>query len=209
MTNPEIERIHEDVVTLPNDTTYDELLSRLIDGKIPVDAYGVGNAKTLSHLLAEINEGESIVTIDVRGIVRRQVTVLWVDVICTLSNGDVHILKEDRQEFKDGRVKVRNLTSSLGEKLKPSETINEGVMRALQEEIGAEEVDNLYETGYEEKTFIPETFPGIESTYSMHKFACVIPEQAFVPEGYVEKQHDKTNYYTWERIHTNAQDLQK
>jgi len=48
--------------------------------------------------------------------------VLWVDVINIRPNGDIYLLKEDRQEFH-GRLKPkrRKLQSSIGEKLKPGE----------------------------------------------------------------------------------------
>jgi hypothetical protein len=204
MTNPEAERVTEEVTILPIDINLDQLLQRLLAARIPIDEYGKGAAKTINHLLSEINEGEAILTVDTNKNVYRQVNVLWLDVICNLSNGDAYILKEDRQEFKDGRVKVRSLDSSIGEKLKPFETIEEGVARALQEEIGVDKIDSLYDIGYQERTFIPDTFPGIESTYKMYKFASVIPETSFVPEGYIEEQSDKTNYYTWELIHKST-----
>lgn len=202
MISPEAAKSPGARVTLPSDISFDTLMEKLITGNISVEDYGVGNAKTVSHLLSEINEGEATVTIDEANNIYREVSVLWADVLCVCSDGRVYILKEDRQEFKDGRVKRRNLDSSIGEKLKPSEAPNDAVSRALREELSVEEIDRVYDVGYNERTFIPDTFPGIESTYKMHKYVTVIPEKEFKPEGYVEYQNDKTNYYVWELLHS-------
>lgn len=124
--------------------------------------------------------------------------------LCELSDGSVYHLREDRQEFKDGRTKRRQLDSSIGEKLKPSENTEVAVQRALSEELGVNNSQSLYSIGYSERTFMPDAFPGIEGTYKMHKYVSMIPETAFIAEGYVEYQTDKTNYYTWDRIHINT-----
>lgn len=204
METPEIKHTTEEFITLPRDINIDQLFNRLLKARIPINKYGKGAAKTINHLLAEINEGESVITVNSSGNLFRQVNVLWVDVFCILASGDMYVLKEDRQEFNDGRIKVRNLDSSIGEKLQPSESLQDGVKRSLHEEIGVDEIDKICEAGYEEKTFIPDTFPGIESTYKMHKFETVIPETAFVPEGYIEEQSDKTNYYTWKLVQKSS-----
>ena len=189
------------IVTISQHVDMDTILEKLREAKIPVDEYGRGTAKTVEHLLSEINEGEAVLTIDQDGKTHRTVGVVWVDVFCALSNGKIYRLKEDRQEFKDGRVKVRNLDSSIGEKMKPSETTNEAIVRALSEELGIVDIETTYDSGYEERTSYTDTFPGIESTYKMHKFAAIIPETAFTADGYIENQHDKTNYYAWELIY--------
>jgi len=200
MTNPELAHQSNERFVLPSNVTLEELLDRLVEGRIPVHDYGVGNAKTIHHLLSEVNEGESIITIDDKGDVHREVNVLWIDVLCELSDGSIYYLKEDRQDFKNGKTKRRELDSSIGEKLKPLESPEEAVRRAISEELGVNDYTSLYNIGYKEKTFIPDTFPGIESTYKMYQFVSMIPETAYNKDGYVEYQVDKTNYYTWELL---------
>ena len=207
MKHPEVTTSSPERTALPFETTYDQLLEKLIAGNVPLEAYGQGGAKTIHHFLSEINEGEAVVTIGKNNAVFREVSVLGVDILCKHSNG-VYILKEDRQEFKDqdGRVdtsrpvKRRELDSSIGEKLKPNESPEDAITRALEEELGVKELSNVYKIGYEEKTSMSETYPGIESTYKLHKFVTVISEDEFKPEGYVEDQHDKMNYYVWEQL---------
>ncbi|MDB5180458.1 MAG: hypothetical protein JWO54_216 [Candidatus Saccharibacteria bacterium] len=200
MTNPEQAELQNLRTIVPADITLDQLMEKLIAGNVPVDQFGVGNAKTVLHLLTEIVEGETVMTIDDNHNVYRNVNVLWADVLCELADGKVYILREDRQEFKDGRVKRRALGSSIGEKLKPSESPEDAINRALQEELGVKTIDRIHKIGYNERTFIPDPFPGLESSYQMHKFVTVIPESEFKSEGYVEYQQDKTNYYVWELL---------
>ena len=199
---PEVPDFPEYQVALQRDINFDQLMNVLIEAGVPVEEYGINAAKTVLHLLSEINEGEARVTINAKGELLRELNVLWVDILCELSTGDVYVLEEDRQEFNDGRIKRRNLDSSIGEKLKPGEDPKRAVARALHEELGIEDsIEALHHIGYDERTFIPDAFPGLESTYRMHKFVSVISEDAFVPEGYIEVQTDKTNYYTWRLIH--------
>lgn len=194
--SPRYERI-----PIPETVSLDELLEKLIQAGIPVEKFGTGGAKTVQHLLTEIKDGESVMSTNGEGRLFREVGVLWLDVLCKRGDGSVYALREDRQEFHDGRVKRRNLGSSLGEKLKPSEAPEDAVVRALAEEIGfAGETSELYSFGHEETTRTPDNYPGLETDYHFYKYLTVIPEDAFRPDGYIEYQSDKTNYYVWERI---------
>ena len=195
---PEVQQ--DQGVALSTETDFDQLLEVLVRAEVPVDDFGTGPAKTVQHLLDEVQSGESVIHVQKTGEILRELRVLWVDVMCELSNGDIYVLREDRQEFKDGRVKRRALNASLGEKLKPGETPEDAVQRALEEELGVQRITNVYDTGYEEKTLTPDTYPGVKSSYQFYKFATVIPESEFKLEGYVEDQPDKTNYYVWELL---------
>lgn len=184
------------------DIEREELVQILERANVPLDSFGKGPAKTVDHLLKEIREGETVLRTWPSGEILRELKVLWVDVVCEHANGDVYFLREDRQEFKDGRkdnIKRRTLEASLGEKLKPDEKPDEAVVRALQEEIGVSDVDGVFQTGQSEKSLTPDTYPGVPSSYVFCKYAVMINESAFVPEGYIEDQPDKTNYYVWDR----------
>jgi hypothetical protein len=200
MTTPEIAKQDEKIERIESDITFDKLLDLLLASGIPVDQWGVGAAKTVGHLLSEITEGESLVYIDASGRLRREVNVLWIDVFHETIEGDLHYLVEDRQEFKDGRIKRRTMDSSLGEKMKPTEDSEEAAVRALAEEIGVTDIASLYYFDTTQKSMIPDTYPGFESDYLMHKYVSTLSEKDFVPEGYVEEQPDKTNYYVWQQI---------
>lgn len=204
MTTERTEKSHvwsEEARILPQDITLEELLEKLVAARVPVETYGQGIAKTVEHLLAEINEGEAKLSVDGEGNLQRLLDVLAIDVYCALSNGDIYVLKEDRQIFRDGRSKRRILDSSIGEKLEQGEEGLQAARRALQEELGIWEVEALHQGGLEEKTRHSSAFPGLKTTYRMQRFVAIIPEQAFDSQGYVEQQTDKTNYYVWELLH--------
>ncbi len=202
MTNPEFSQLEQGVV-FDERTTVQQLKTALRRGGVHVDRFGMGPAKTIENLLDEIHEGESTITVKSNGEILRELRVVWVDVFCELSNGDVYRLREDRQEFKDGRednIKRRTLDSSLGEKLKADEAPEVAVMRALEEELGIKEIISVQSHGSTAKVLTPDTYPGLESSYIFYKFETVIPESAFNPEGYIEDQPDKTNYYVWDLV---------
>lgn len=185
--------------TLPKDVSLEELTGILITCGIPIEKWGMDEAKTIDNLLVELQNGESAMWVDDQGI-HRDVTVLWLDVIHETSDGDVFLLKEDRQEFRDGRVRRRDLPGSLGEKMKPNERPVDASMRALAEEIGVENITSHYVIGEEVKMYTPPTYPGLESRYTTYSHLVQIGTEDFRPEGYVEYQEDKVNYYVWKKL---------
>lgn len=201
MQSPEFrERIRAPKTIIPPDTSFDVFYGILEEAGIPLAEYGAGQAKTLQNLHTELSQGESVLRLDKKGKLTREVNVLWVDVLCEMPDGSVYIIREDRQEFKDGRIRNRKLDGSIGEKIKPNETLEEAVVRAMSEELGLRTMTSLYKFDEETRTFFPPTFPGIESTYNMTRFVTSIPPEDFAPEGYIEVQPEKTNYYVWDRI---------
>lgn len=167
---------------------------------IDLATWGTGSAKTVDHLLREIDSGESEVTFSPDGTAQRRVRVAWVDVLHFDANGNVYQLYEDRQEYSDGRVRKRELGSSLGEKFLPSEEPLEAAVRALSEELGITDYASLHSIGSKQTTHSPDSYPGLESQYDTHSFVAVIEGDAYNPDGYVEVQTDKSNYYSWRLV---------
>lgn len=181
---------------------YRELVDILTKARVPIEEYGQGGAKTIQNLHKELMSGESVMRVSDKYELTRDVNVVWIDVVCSLSNGDVYLLREDRQEFKDGRIRRRSTPSSLGEKMQPGEDLDQAIMRALSEEIGVDAIETLHKVGESEEKFTPPTFPGLETTYTSYSYVAVLPEAAFVADGYVEHQAEKDNYYVWDLIHS-------
>lgn len=201
MKNPELHHAQEERTVLARDIDFDTLFYHLADANVPLLLYGTGGAKTVQHLLSEIHDGESLLSVDAKGNIYREVEVLWLDVFCKLSNSEIYTLREDRQEFQDGRVKRRNLDSSLGEKLKPGEDPQEAVGRVLAEELGIQSsTEATYFMSHDQTTLTPDTYPGLETDYTFYKYAAIISEDDFESEGYKEVHADKTNYYVWQRL---------
>lgn len=199
-TSPEHTSFSAESVTITPDITIDELLALMQRAQLPIETYGTGSAKTLLHLLKEINDGESLITVDPSGKLHRQVNAVALNVFHTDKQGLVWKLKETRQVFKSGRVRERQLESSIGEKLKPGEEMQAAAERALREELGILQIESLRFLGSTTDTWPAVSYPGLSTTYGTHRYDSVIGAESFSADGYVEVQEDKTNYYTWEQV---------
>jgi len=173
----------------------EKLLELLERAGINVDAFGVGKAKTLEHLLTEVNDGESKL-VESDGKLVRKLRVLSIDVYYQYGGERYHLV-EDRQVFKDGRERKRNLSASVGEKIHADEDLNEAVTRALAEELGIRHFSITSPFSDEVKETTSPSFPGLVSEYQMHSVAVEIYADEYRTE-YVETQEDKSTYFVWE-----------
>lgn len=184
--------------------TIEDLEVALRAAGIDLELWGKGAAKTLAHLHKEITEGESSLNQTENGVERR-VGVAGVDILYDDQAGNTYHLVEDRQEFRDGRVRRRHEDTSLSEKLKVGENPEEAAKRAVEEEIGVTKIDSFHTLGHKEVERTSPSYPGLASVYDVYTYAAVLGHEDFNPEGYVEEQTDKTNYYVWKVLNsTNA-----
>lgn len=176
-----------------------ELIEKLRIAGVPFENWGTGKAKTVGHLLEEVNAGETVLE-ERDGTLLRQVDVAMVDVFYHPEGGDSLYLREDRQVFNDGRERPRTLDSSLGEKRHPDETFEEAAERGVRTELGipAEDLEftpkGVTTRGPEESP----SYPGLQTLYTFHRSAVTLPEELYRPDGYVEVGGDKTTYFTWQ-----------
>src|SRR3989344_3381838 len=154
------------------------LVALLKISNVSLGDWGTGAAKTVDHLLKEINDGESTL-IKKGNFLLRSVIGSSVRIFYKQKSSALLFLKEDKQIFKDGREKRRELAEELGvtEKLPlvPRPNIIKGPIPSI-------------------------SFPGLYTLYSIYAFEVFLPEKWYKPEGYAEKQADKTNYFIWEEI---------
>jgi len=163
---------------------------------VPLDEWGKGDAKTLQHLQKEIESGESILEFTDAGVVK---ITLGSCINIFHRVGDIRLkLVEDRQVFKDGREKKRNLSTSIGEKRSPDENPLDCAYRALEEELGISERLPLTDCGPNNSGLVPSvSFPGISTRHFLDIYELELPDHLYKPEGYIEEQEDKTNYFVW------------
>lgn len=181
----------------------DSLRAFLEAHSIPIQKWGKGEAKTLDHLLAEINTGEATIAVKDSRVIRMIATAA-VNVYYTEGAGNL-LLVEDRQVFCDGQIRRRNLNTSLGEKVKVGEKPEEAAQRALEEELGINENLSFISESVLEKPLLPsESFPGLYVTNVLYRFDVFLPAQFYRPEGYVEYQADKTTYFIWRLLDGQA-----
>src|SRR5690606_24975958 len=112
----------------PEPTSPGQLEQQLREAGLPIDRWGEGPTKTVEDLWQEIADGESRLIVSQvdelnarQGELVRVTNVLGLDVYAR-HDGRLYRLKEDRQEFSDGRgTRYRDIDSSLGEKIKADE----------------------------------------------------------------------------------------
>jgi hypothetical protein len=129
----------------------DSLRNQLESFGIDTTTWGTGEAKTIEHLYKEIKNGETILVVNDAGELLRKVIVGGTDVYYTSPEGKRYHLKEEKQVFKDGRERRRNLETSVGGKIKPNEDPKDATMREIKEELGIVSEIDLKEMGGQNK----------------------------------------------------------
>jgi len=179
-----------------------ELINKLNQFDIPIDKWGKGETKTVKHLLDEIQSGESILIRDNKNKeLSRKISFLAIDVLYEDKSGQYKLV-EKKQIFNDGRERVRNLDTSLGEKIKSNEIdIKDVTKRAIFEELGIiggiKFVDNQKTI---KETVDSKSYPGLKSLHTKIHVTIKLKPSQYISKGYKETQKDKTTYFVWKKI---------
>lgn len=173
-----------------------ELSDKLTEFEVPIDTWGQGQAKTVKHLFDELQHEECHIE-DRGGFLVRYLEFVGVRIFYKKGE-EILYLKEDRQEFNDGRTRKREMPSSVSEKMKFGENPQLSAIRGIKEELGIyvkpEQLIKQRDLNYRGGSL---SYPGLTSKYKGHQFTCYLTEQQFNPEGYIEKQEDKSTFFTW------------
>ena len=179
--------------------TIDSLRAQLQNNGIDLSKWGQKGTKTVEQLFEEIEEGETEMTKDVDGKLLRKVLGVGADIFFT--DGDqTYKLKEEKQVFDDGSVRVRDFARGVSEKMKFGEYSHDAMARGIQEELGI--MSNIY---LEEIETIVETkdspsYPGLMSHYIVDIFKVNLVPRQYKPEGYIEKRDGITTYFIWTKV---------
>lgn len=173
--------------------TIEDLTKVLRENNIPIDTWGKGNAKTIKALLNEIVKKDCFIEGGTR-----YIEFAGIQIFYKTSDGKILKLKEDRQEFKDGRTRRRIMTASVGEKMLIGEDERLAAVRGIKEELGvdidASQLSNETPIDYKDQS---QSYPGLDTKYKGYGFDCYFNDEQFNPEGYVENQEDKDTYFVW------------
>lgn len=177
--------------------TVEELTNKLKEYSIPVEEWGTGEAKNVEHLLDEIR-GEECNLEDRGGYLIRSIEFVGVRIYHKDKDNVTWVLKEDKQEFKDGRVRRRNMPSSVSEKMKFGEDSLISAIRGIKEELGINveghqliKMRDLFYNGGSQ------SYPGLRTRYKGHQFTCFFNDDQFDENGYIEIQKDKSTFFKW------------
>jgi hypothetical protein len=179
-----------------------ELKDKLEKHNIPTDDWGTGKSKTLYHLFLETEEGETILEPYEYTLIRK---VSFIGgIILYKKDGEWLRLKEDKQVFVDGRTRVRKkMPYSLAEKFKTGEDHKNVVIRGAKEELDLT-IDESQISYYNERVFIEESsqdYPGLKTEHTGYEYLIILNEDQYKPEGYIEKQADKSVYFGWHKMY--------
>jgi hypothetical protein len=167
---------------------------------IPVDLWGTGKSKTINHLLKELQNSECSLEEENESITR-YIEFVGIKVYYIDKEDQRWILKEERQEFNDGRVRRRNIPNSVSEKMKFGENPTFAAIRGIKEELGVDinsnQLSKYSDLHYDGGSV---SYPGLDTKYKGHKFICNLTETQFEPNGYIEVQEDKKTFFTWKKI---------
>lgn len=177
-----------------------DLTNLLKQHDIPCDIWGTGKSKTINHLLDEIKNNESELKIISSNLIRF-IEFVGIKIFYTDEEGQKWFLKEDRQEFKDGRTRRRNIPSSVSEKMKSGEDPLISGIRGVREELGIKiyghQLRKHRDLNYDGGSL---SYPGLETKYKGHKFICELEKSQFNPSGYIEVQTDKKTFFVWNKL---------
>jgi hypothetical protein len=177
-----------------------DLINLLKKHDIPCDLWGTGKSKTVNHLLDELKNNECELT-EMNGTLTRFIEFVGVKIFYTDKEGQRWFLKEDRQEFKDGRVRRRNMPSSVSEKMVAGEDPLIAAIRGIREELGVKvyghQLMKRRDLHYDGGSL---SYPGLDTKYKGHKFICEFDDSQFEHTGYIEVQSDKNTFFVWNKI---------
>ncbi|KAJ4976843.1 hypothetical protein NE237_001949 [Protea cynaroides] len=159
--------------TSPNHFSTPQSLSDWLKPRLPSDSFaswGVKpGTKNVHNLWLEIAEGETSLIDSIPPL--RTVHVVTVRII----DGHGSVLLESHQELSDGSLRER--CRPLSEKMKPGESVDDAVKRAVREELGSiirgssddgllRIVPGSYLTKVEER--VSASYPGLPASYVLH-----------------------------------------
>jgi len=177
----------------------EELMNYLTKFAVDFSSWGTGKSKRIEDLYKEIvnkdckleEHGEYLLRI-----------IEFVGVkIYYRKEEELWMLKEDRQEFNDGRIRRRNLPSSVAEKMISGESSIEAAVRGISEELGIKissaQLTKKKDINYNGGSM---SYPSLRTKYKGYGFTCFFTDEQFKKEGYIEFQTTKKTYFKWVKI---------
>ena len=137
---------------------------------VPVEDWGKGESKDVSHFHKEIDAGESYIRIDNKGLAR--VVEIVEMYFKSPQPWEKVVLKEVFQILPDGRRREKNMVP--GGKIKTGETSSEALTREILEELNLEPEEYKYVSLPVKVEFrSSKSYPGMVCQYIIHPFEIV------------------------------------
>jgi len=164
--------------------------------------WGTKDYKTGQSLYGEIAGGDCVLKLGPDGL-RRMTKAVFVDVMYC-NGGQEYILKEDRQEFSDGRARRRNLPGSAGEKVVTGESFKQAVKRLIKDEelkgIGlSTEGSRLIKKKKWRASGEANSYPGLVTKSENVKYEWKLRSDQGKPKDFSVREEDTITYFVWVR----------
>lgn len=171
----------------------------LLTLSLDLNSWNSGQAKSVDHLLNEINNGESSIQL--------KPPLRVVNVVQVLVALDDKYLLELEQELDDKRTRKRNIPPS--EKMKPGENCLDAARRCLLEELQIldKDIEILSDTCkaiYRYRN--SRSYPGLRTKYCIYRVKVIVknlPAEGFWTEertNYGEKEIIRRFYWGWDHL---------
>jgi hypothetical protein len=182
------------------------LKNTLTGAGIDVSKWGQGNAKSLAHLEKEMFFGETVMALNREGELRRNLRICTANVFYADKDGVIYKLNQVKQVFASGRERPRRFDNSMTEKCQFEEDALKAMHRGLKEELGLEGVKSVKMVGEKKENLDSESYPGLQSVYTIYDFKVDLSDEDYNPEGYVEDENGIFTYFEWEIYEDNKKE---
>lgn len=177
-----------------------EIISMLDRHKVPWHTWGTGTSRTLEALCDYHEKDQLHFRNNTSPSIIIEVQVAVVLVTHKFNRRWVELF-EDRQVFDNGEVLQRLNFNGLGETVRRNEGFREAAARCLQEELSFNNPRHYQlseRVRTEKRDPVPsEKWPGLMAAYHRHVFECVISRKIYRPDGYQERDGDRTIHFKW------------
>ena len=175
----------------------EELSNKVKEYSVPIDSWGTGESKAIEHLLDELKNEECGIE-DKGGYLVRSIEFVGIRIFYKDKDNVKWELKEDKQEFRDGRTRRRNMQSSVSVKMKFGEDPIYSAVRGIKEELNVDvethQLRKMRDIGYNGGS---QSYPGLRTKYKGYQFTCFFNDEQYDPIGYIEVQKDKSTFFKW------------
>ncbi len=182
------------------DMKLDLFRERLLSAGVDCYSWGQGATKTVEQLFNELCSGESDLGIDDGSLVRI-LSVVTVNIF--FKDGEKTLkLFEKEQVFANGSKRVRNLDTSLSEKMQFQETKEETLVRMMKEELSLIVEPTRFSLIKQNRQTrrLSKSYPGLDTLYLFNDYELLLNKEEFNPHGYTEEQSDKKTYFCWKEV---------
>lgn len=173
----------------------DSLKKQLSENGIDYSSWGKAATKTVENLLDEIKRGETTFT-KFEGRLLRQVTGIGAHIY--FKNGKKLLkLREEKQVFPDGSIRVRDFARSVGGKIKFGENEFNALKREIKEELGIDGNYEIKKIGENNYLLNSPSYPGLLTRSITYMFEVYLLPEQFNEAGYTEKDNGIISYFIW------------